>query len=502
MALALISKAMIVDLDLFHEMALFRELLQTGQMPLQDSFAYTPTIDPVVHHEWGTGALVYLLTVTAGLGAVGLVVLKYFLSLVICLGCHVNAKLRGARLPVFAFHAPVALIIGWIGFTTVRAQMFTLALLVVLFFFLHEDRNGRRWWVWVWLPLVVLWANLHGGLAAGIGILGIHCVNRFFDVWRTERSATRAFVETQHLLFAGVGSLGALYLTPYGTDYLPYLVRAVRMERPLIQEWLPIWKGGDWTFIVVWLCSIAVGAYGIWKRGLFPVFEPLVLAISAWLAGSHIRHLSIYAVVWVCLVPAIIQRTPLGDAMERFWRNFSVCLILVWSFCGLCGVGYAVQKEFWRLDLPTDPSLAPIGSPIYPVGAVEYLRCQRFQGNLMAPFDAGAFVSWHLYPAVKVSNDSRYEVAYPHGLVEEIHELYCAQGVWRETLRKYPTDAILVPRGVPLLVVLLGQSRNGVEGPWKCVYRDSGYILFVDSSRFGNLPTVDRSSQRIEGVFP
>ncbi len=45
-----------VDPDIWHEMALFREALALGYLPLADQFAYTPTVYPSVHHEWGTGA--------------------------------------------------------------------------------------------------------------------------------------------------------------------------------------------------------------------------------------------------------------------------------------------------------------------------------------------------------------------------------------------------------------------------------------------------------------
>jgi hypothetical protein len=45
-----------VDPDVWHLMALFRETLAAGWVPLEDRFAYTPTVYPVVQHEWGTGA--------------------------------------------------------------------------------------------------------------------------------------------------------------------------------------------------------------------------------------------------------------------------------------------------------------------------------------------------------------------------------------------------------------------------------------------------------------
>src|SRR5437867_6990545 len=41
----------IVDLDLFHQMALFRVALQRGWIPFEDVFAYTSHPGPPVHYE-------------------------------------------------------------------------------------------------------------------------------------------------------------------------------------------------------------------------------------------------------------------------------------------------------------------------------------------------------------------------------------------------------------------------------------------------------------------
>ena len=56
-----------IDMDLFHEMALIREALALGRIPMEDVFAQTSTVSPVVHHEWGTGAVLYFLVVGVAL---------------------------------------------------------------------------------------------------------------------------------------------------------------------------------------------------------------------------------------------------------------------------------------------------------------------------------------------------------------------------------------------------------------------------------------------------
>jgi hypothetical protein len=292
-ALAAISDLTIVDLDLYHEMSPFREMLSLGRMPLVDSFAYTPTVEPVVHHEWGTGAVLYLLTVSSGFGAPGLMVLKYILSFGVCLGCLVNARRRGASMAVFAFLSLFALALGMVAFSTIRAQLFTLVFLVILLFILDGDRRGRTWYVYAVVPLIVVWTNMHGGVVTGVGLLGIYGLDRFVGAWRDRGSIGEALGRTRHLVYVGLGSLLLLNVTPYGWDYLPYLWRAIRMDRPLIPEWLPIWQEGHRATCCLFVGTLMLAGYGTWRRGLRPFFEPLALLISAWLAAWHLRHISI-----------------------------------------------------------------------------------------------------------------------------------------------------------------------------------------------------------------
>ena len=110
-----------VDPDLWHEMALAREILSLGRMPLADSYAYTPTIYPVVHHEWGTGLVLYAVTQLAG--GPGLLALKYALTFGTLFWTLAAARRRGASWETIFMLAPALILAGSIGFTTVRAQV-------------------------------------------------------------------------------------------------------------------------------------------------------------------------------------------------------------------------------------------------------------------------------------------------------------------------------------------------------------------------------------------
>ena len=120
----------VADLDMWHGMCLIREALHTGSIPTEDSFAYTPTVSPVLHHEWAAAAVVYFVATRAGAG--GILALKYLLVAAIAATAVLTGRKRGAGGPVIFVLAPLAVCMSWIGTTTIRAQLFTLFFLAVL----------------------------------------------------------------------------------------------------------------------------------------------------------------------------------------------------------------------------------------------------------------------------------------------------------------------------------------------------------------------------------
>lgn len=481
--LAHLSGLTFVDPDLFHEMALAREFLQLGHMPLEDRFAYTPTVNPSVHHEWGTGLVLYLVATT--LGATGLMVLKYLLTFAVVAGCWCVARRRGASFPTLAILCAVPIVGGCMGFTTIRAQLFTMACLIAMLVGLDEDRAGRRRWLLWFVPLFVVWLNLHAGFVVGAGLIGVHAVEQCL---RKQPS--------RHL-FALCGLLAALVIVnPYGWLYYPYLAHGLLLPRPMIIEWRPLWQAEPITLFYVYLFSVLVALYAVAQIGWRRAAGVLVLLVSAYAAAKHTRHLSIYFVVWLAYVPGWLQETRLGRLLGELWNRRQTLVAYSAVVVGVLSLVQIIPAAPWRLRIPTTHAEEETGRPMYPTGAVEHLRAIDFRGNLMTPFVPGAFVSWQLHPLVKVSLDGRYEVAYQKGILEENENMYQTKDGWRETLDKYPTDVLLVPRSTPLAFAM--ERLDDV--PWTHFYRDAAYDMYARPGL--NLPALDRGKTTLPGVFP
>jgi hypothetical protein len=111
----------------------------------------------------------------------------------------------------------------------------------------------------------------------------------------------------------------------------------------------------------------------------------------------------------------------------------------------------------------------------------------------MVPFRLGAYVSWNLYPAVRVSLDSRYEEVFSDNVVRPVFAFYEARSSWQQALSLFPPDLILIPLDSPV-------ANRVTETGWVRIYHDRQFDLYAP--RPTALPQVDWSTVNFAGTFP
>ena len=476
-----LAHSRIIDPDIFHEMALAREAIAQGRIPTADTFAYTPTIVPVVHHEWGTGFVLFW--VAGSFGAGGIAFLKIVLGFAAVGLAVAAARTARATWETLLLLAPLAIALADVGFTNLRAQSLSLVCFGLLLLLLARDGRGSRGWIVPWLLVHLVWLNLHGGFVAGGLLLAGYAVEAGL---RTRRVPW-------HLVATGAAMAALVPLNPYGLDTVLYLARALAMPRPRIGEWQPVWVNP--AFAVLLAISLEPVIYAAWRLGVRALSGGVALLLFLFAAVLHGRHLSLYALVWLAVVPAWIDATPLGLALRAVWPRARRAITVAASAIAIAALVAAWRGGPLSLELPVDRAALAAGVPvIYPEGAVAYLREQGFHGNVMTPFEEGAFVSWRLHPVVKVGLDSRYEVAYAPGVAERIWDFYAGAEGWSGLLERYPTDLVLVKVSQPVGPLLATRTS------WPLVYQDDVFQLFARPGLA--LPHVDRRGLLIVGRFP
>jgi hypothetical protein len=472
------------DPDGFHQMALFREWLRTGALPLIDTFAFTHTIVPAVHHEWGAGALLY--GVATALGAPGVMLWRWLVSAAVAV-VATRAARRRAPTVVVAFCAPIAILLGQVAFTTVRAGLYTMLFLAILLAAIDRDRDAPRpaLFLALYLPVVWLWINLHGGWVIGVGAVALHAVEQLLRRRRVRHLA------------AALGATPLLMgLTPYGRAYYVGWWRSITFPRGEIAEWAPLYRSTYVIGLAAFGMALLFLLYAIARRGPRALPGLAFVGVAAWAALRHERHVALFALGWFCAAPGYLTATPLGEVLEGAvaGRRAAGALAAVSAVVGIALLAVALPRHPFRLRLPAQGSDLAAGAVVYPAGAVAYLAEQKFEGKLVTSFVNGGFVIWKLHPAARVSFDGRYEAAYAPEVLGEDRMLHRARPGWRELYARYAPDAVLVERDEPLDGAL--PDGTGLAR----VYRDDAYDVWARPAL--GLPAVDRTGAVLASPFP
>lgn len=479
--LAYVARLREVTHDAFHEMALLRAFFASGRFPYDDIFAFTPTVTPTVHHEWGTGLLLYWVAGISPLGLHGMAVFRVLLIALLGLVLYRVARNNGAHPLWIGLAAIVAFPIGWVGFATLRAQLFTLLFLSFQILLQQSDWRGEKRWGMLWWCMLVIWLNLHAGFVVGVAMLGLHMLERWVVYLKERRGRfdPTSFVSSfWHHAVLILAIPPSLCLNPWGADYPSYLWHALLMPRPTMAEWQPLWRTYQPVLTIASFAALVMAlGYILRHRRWDRLRGWLFCLLAAYMALKHIRHGSLFAVVWVALAPGWLSPTPFGRRVVAWIQLRRQGVVLAAWGASLAAICFMIHHPIWLIELPgSDPK----SGMVYPVGAVDYLKKTGFSGNVMTPFAAGAYLTWECYPQIRVSIDGRYEVAYRADVLPKHDLFYAAKPGWRSVLDEYQADAILVKQSAPVRS-LLGSVDQETEH-YRLVYEDGVFALFVQDS--------------------
>lgn len=498
---AYIARLSDVTHDAFHEMALVRAFFDSGQFPTDDVFAFTPTVSPTVHHEWGTGLILYWAAGASPLGLDGMAVLRLLVVAAIGLAAYRAARANGADPILIALCAPVVFPMLWVGFGTLRAQAFTLLFMLLQLLMQQSDWRGKRSWIAYWFIMYVVWLNMHAGFVVGLAMIALHICERWGAIvlWNDRTQSIQwngllelkrwstAYLKCWHHLFLIPGIVCGVVINPWGIQYVPYLWRAITMPRPTIMEWQPLWMTPDsWTTMLAYFATIIALGYIAKNRRVIRLRGWFFCCLAAFMALKHIRHGSLYSIVWVALMPGWLTATAFGRCAIAHVRNNRTVFLRASFVLSILSLGYISCHPVWCVNVPSEDPKSPM---VYPVGVVNYLKARNFSGNMLTPFACGAYVSWECYPQIKVSLDGRYEVAFREDVLPKHNLFYAAEPGWQTVLDEYPADVILVQQIAPIRQQL-ESPEAGTTFPWKVVYEDSVFALFArDDARLAQRVT-------------
>ena len=384
--LALLSPEMLGDPDTFLHVAIGDWIRTHQTVPLTDPFAYPRAGQAWVAHEWLAGLLMsYAYGFAGWYGVCVLAVWSLGLTLVVL------ARFLLRRLPpIYALLLVVMAFAGMESHLLARPHVLAWPLMALwVSQLMARSEAGRLPPFWL-LPLMVLWANLHGSFTLGLAFvmpMGLEaCIN--------QRSTWRQLAIGWSLFLAL--AIACSLITPFGWHGLAFTNRLVSIDAlATITEWQPLTITGH-PLVLMWIGLLLILGLRRWLS--LPWIRLILLLGLAWQMMLHARFYSVFAM----LAPLIVA-TPLASSMKA-WPIAQSAATRGDAFLEKCSVPsrpWAVLVGLSLLALLIvlldQPKLQP-GPKHAPRAAVEFITARFGQQHGLNFYNYGGYLIWSGIP--------------------------------------------------------------------------------------------------------
>ena len=328
-------------------------------------------------------------------------------------GASLIARKHGATARAVTWVAIPAMIAYYPVAAVMRTQSFAFPLFVATLWLLldYARQPSRR--VYLVLPLLVLWANLHGSVLLGCGLVALAGL--------VEMGAQRRPTATGLTLL--IAPWLCLFVSPYAV-HLPAYYQKVLLGsnfKNLVTEWAPT------TLKLVTAPVFLLVLGGLWLIGRsgrrLPLYDQLAFVAIAVISFQAIRNIAWIALIALAVLPPLVDTLlPSAEAPKRLNR---VLALTVLGTAVVAAVAVAAKPTSWFTHA-------------FPSAAARAADTTAAPGSKV--FVTSPYADWVLWtePGLngRVAFDTRFELL-SLGQLEQLGKLEGASGDWQRSLRGY-----------------------------------------------------------------
>jgi tetratricopeptide (TPR) repeat protein len=472
----------IIDTDIWWHLSAGRYIVQNHAIPSTDPFSYTAAGNEWIDLHWLFQVIIY--GVYRALGSYGL----SLLFIIIYSAAFFIAWLTCRRdNPPF-----ITLLFLWLGLMAAssrflaRPEAFTYLMLALYMLILlwHEQGKAGRW-IYLLIPLQVLWTNLQG-----LFILGPCLIFAFaLKIRGKNRDRYHFLAPEKSYLSLFLLSIAASLINPYGIKGLLFplilFTRAGGIENIFagsIAELQPPFSGYNLTtpliyfgvFVALSILSLALD----WKNA--KLSHIIIFLGMGYLGLSARRNVPVF--IFSALPLAVGHANNfLGNWHQSFDNNRRHFRQLKAAGYALVLAGIILQafqvwtNSFYISDKRAERFGFGFKEQTFPEGAFAFIKREGLRGPFFNSLDNGGMFIWELYPSERVFLDPRLEVNSEATFAE-----YSALASWRHfqaLVYKYGFNAAIVSHtsqdGLYLVPIIYNTPG------WSLVYLDPIAAVFA-----------------------
>jgi hypothetical protein len=285
------------DVDSWLSLVAGRDVWQNG-IPQHETLTVVAHGVRWIDQQWLSQLASYGIYRLGGLGLFGLVSTALFVASVG--GATAGARRLGAPSRAVLMVLPLSLILI-VPRHEVRTQEFAMPLFVILTYLLARDSRTPSRRVYWCFPLLVLWANLHGTVTLGAGLVALRGVT---VAWERRHLLGHSLRQWKRPVALILGASASILITPYGLGILDYYRTTIVSStlRHAVSEWQPITTAPVTAAVFFVLAGIALWAFGRHGKRT-TTWERLAILVLAAGSISVIRNVLFFALLALMIVP-------------------------------------------------------------------------------------------------------------------------------------------------------------------------------------------------------
>ncbi len=435
------------DGDFFQHANIGRYVITRRALPRVDDLTFTAADKPYVAYAWATGVVFYLLYSAVGPNAVSVfvalvAVLTFFLLFLLLKSLKISSPATFLTLSITA----VLVATRWPSRPEIMTYPFVLGILLI-----NQFRGKYPKLLLLFPFIILLWANFYGSsVLIGLGILTLIVL----------------FSKKSLLLYTSVFFSYLLALVNgYGTNTVFFIQRIPRMTS-LHGDWsgllAPILlKPTNYNYLLHFQYTAFLYVVYLITVGLFlvrnfqlarrhPIF--LSLAVTLLMPFQASRVLPLAIILSAPLLAVLLNDIPYTKKSFGIYGGISILFISLYSHMPAVGLD---QQIF-------SPRL------------VAFLKTYAISGRLFNTQRIGSFLSYSLYPQIRVYTDTRDDLFIGTGVLEEIQDLFSKGKDIVPLLASKNVDAVVADISETVSYKGLFSSPD-----WTVIFVDDIYLVAV-----------------------
>jgi hypothetical protein len=491
------------DSDFWWHIATGRYIVETGTIPDKDPFSYTTNLEEnknllpererfLFKQYWLSQIIFYL--IYDSLGPKGMILTRAIILITVLL--LILWRLKRSDVSFYVSFIYVFLVyLEALRYAGERPVLFTVLFTPLTFIILEEFKDSvlkqsdikSEKILFLLLPLMFLWSNLHGGFIIGNIIIGCYMFSEGFKIILKKAGYTKH--EIVIFYTATASALLISYINPTGWEafsialsskYEHFYIGIQEYESPFFM-YINKLSRINYGYVTLTFLFPLILILRNKKMDLTHIILLSGLFIMAAKAGRYtIYYTSIAAMVLGSethlLFKNLFRRIP--DRIFKKLTSVFIIVILLSAILFFIGV---FKFKWLKFDVAK-------GSHV-PVAAVDFIEKNKIPGNIFNADPYGGYITWRLYPWKKNFIDTRWlnytmqtEYGWMMNAVESISNKGLPIGkkpLWKRLLDHYNINFVLldtldVHGTVPKLLLTLAEDEE-----WAPIYCEPIAIIFI-----------------------